>query len=527
MLLALATGGAGAGCNQIAGIRAIPAAAPDGGAADASPLPSSGIDARLALDAAAAGDAPASDGTTDGWSPASDGGRPPSICEDTPSPAPHLTYSAHWSGATEVIPTAAAYGQDGELVVVGRFRGEARFGPTFRLISAGGFDAFVVKFGPRGDQPLIPIWAMPLGGSGDDVAWGVAVDAQGSVLVAGSFSTSATFGAQTLESAGGKDGFLAKIRKDGTSVAWEHRFGGASDDEAVAVAVDAQGDLFATGLFSGSETFGGSEAHVTDPGDVDAFVLRLGQDGAHRWSGRIGSAVGADQGYSIATTPSGGVVVAGTFRDRLTWSFEAPGVPVNVTATGPDARVHSDAFVAELGGTGLLQGVWGFGGPKQDLGSAVAVDVDGAILLAGSFTERAPGGLEARGAMDGFVAKFGPDRKLAWARPFAGDAADEARAVAVDPAGDVLVTGKFHMSMQIGGATVTARGDDLFVAKLFGSCGKPAWAFATGGHGHGGLAAAVQPGRPPVAVASSRGNLVLGGREHPATRALGLLLLRF
>ncbi len=78
---------------------------------------------------------------------------------------------------------------------------------------------------------------MRQGGSGNDYCYGLAVDSDENVVVAGNFMGSAIIGGSTLVSAGGSDIFVAKYDRDGVPI-WGVRFGGTHLDGASAVAVD-------------------------------------------------------------------------------------------------------------------------------------------------------------------------------------------------------------------------------------------------------------------------------------------------
>ncbi|MCX6358080.1 MAG: hypothetical protein NT045_09470, partial [Candidatus Aureabacteria bacterium] len=60
------------------------------------------------------------------------------------------------------------------------------------------------------------VWAKRAGGTDWDEGCGIASLADGSVLVTGWFSGTATFGSDTLTSAGDRDMFIARYNPDGT-----------------------------------------------------------------------------------------------------------------------------------------------------------------------------------------------------------------------------------------------------------------------------------------------------------------------
>lgn len=119
---------------------------------------------------------------------------------------------------------------------------------------------------------------------------------------------------------------------------------------------------------------------------------------------------------------------------------------------------------------------------------AVAVDAAGATYLAGAFSRTRdfdPGPAEANltsaGFSDVFVAKYNADGSLAWARGLGGPNTEWARALTLDAAGNVYVTGEFRDTALFGSISLTAQGEaDVFAAKLDAS-GNVVWAARLGG----------------------------------------------
>ena len=99
----------------------------------------------------------------------------------------------------------------GNALVTGGFNGPARFAtsPTATTLTSasGKGDMFVAKFG-AGDGAAA--WVVRAGGSGNDESTDVTANAAGNVLVTGSFTSTASFGSQTLTGAG-TTAFLAML----------------------------------------------------------------------------------------------------------------------------------------------------------------------------------------------------------------------------------------------------------------------------------------------------------------------------
>ncbi len=92
-------------------------------------------------------------------------------------------------------------------------------------------------------------------------------------VVIGVFQGAVDFGGGSMNSAGGRDIFVAKLAGADGSHIWSRHFGSPYEDGGSAVALDASGNPIVTGNFLGMVDFGGgSVGHTTGR---DAFVLKL------------------------------------------------------------------------------------------------------------------------------------------------------------------------------------------------------------------------------------------------------------
>lgn len=126
----------------------------------------------------------------------------------------------------------------------------------------------------------------------------------------------------------------------------------------------------------------------------------------------------------------------------------------------------------------------------DDVVSGMARDAAGNLVMVGSFqgtVDFDPGAgsapLASAGGNDIFVAKYAADGTFMWARRAGGVSSDVATAVAVDNAGNVVVSGSFSQTADIGGSNLTSNGTtDAFLWKL-DSAGTTVWSRGFGGSG--------------------------------------------
>lgn len=144
--------------------------------------------------------------------------------------------------------------------------------PTY---AGGGYDAFLAKFNSSGQR----VWGTYYGGSGDDFFRGIAMDANGNILVAGdatSTSGIATAGSYQSTLAGGREAILVKFNQSGQRL-WGTYYGGALEDIAWPVEVDANGNLYIVGRTvstSGIATAGSFQT-TNAGGTYDGFIAKF------------------------------------------------------------------------------------------------------------------------------------------------------------------------------------------------------------------------------------------------------------
>lgn len=307
------------------------------------------------------------------------------------------------------------------------------------------------------------VWARGLGGPGRERASGVAPDRGGTVYAAGQIEGEATLGAARLVSAGA-DALVISLDRNG-QVAWAHALGGPGPDEARAVAILPEGDLFVVGSFSGTADFdpGPGRTELASAGGTDVFVLRLNPRGELVWVRRLGGPL-IDTGIDIAVDAKG-ISVAGSFQGDL-----------EAGASRLSSAGRSDGFVARLDPAGTPQWALRIGGPKDDEARSIVLEATGELWVAGSFEEKAgigaDGGalLESAGKSDGFLARLSPTGALLWSGRIGGKGEDAATAVAFS-AGGAWLTGHFTGTADFDpGPSVTSMASvgrtDAFVARL-------------------------------------------------------------
>jgi len=321
----------------------------------------------------------------------------PALPISTPNgTAPALLWKLGPDGATHWVRTFAASSaatvsavttrSDDSIVAAGRFSGTIELGATpgsHALTSAGGNDIFVVALDADGNF----LWCRQLGGSADQRVPTIATTPDDDVVLGGTFSGSASFddadNPVTLVSAGGIDGFIARLGVDG-SLRWAGNIGGTGDDAVRAIAVDIIGTIALAGSFSASADLdpSGGDGSASAHGMSDLFVELLDEAGEPIWTRTYGG-TGNDTAAAVAFG-SGSVYVGGAFSASL--NFDPDGAGHVVSASGAD-----DGYVMRLGRDGSFKHVVTFGGtglvPGSDNVAGLTIDSLGAVLATGGYAQ--------------------------------------------------------------------------------------------------------------------------------------------
>ncbi|MBP6633763.1 MAG: hypothetical protein KBG28_09660 [Kofleriaceae bacterium] len=385
------------------------------------------------------------------------------------------TGAARWAtslggGGSDYL-RAVALAPDGGAAVAGYFEQPFTAGALGEKSSAGDADAVVVRLGPDG----APRWVQTLGAKRADVGNGVAVGADGAVLLVGNFLDDVTVGDLVGKAAGSDDLFALALDPDGTP-RWLATAGGHDSDGGNAVAATPDGGWVMVGSFSGGAEVLGQ--HFTVVGGTDAWMIKLAKDGQLVWAKAFGGDA-ADTFNYVTVDQAGNILVAGTFSGKATF-----GGAELASAGGAD----TDVVVAKYDPTGAHLWSQRFGNQFNDAPGGVAVDPAGHVAVTGAFQQSivfGEGEYKSKGEADVFLVRLDPAGKLLWSRTFGSDRGDVGMGVGADAAGNVVVTGWFQGAADFGGGALrNLNGNqDVFVAK-YDPTGKVLWAQRVGDKDH-------------------------------------------
>lgn len=317
-------------------------------------------------------------------------------------------------------------------------------------------------------------WALSTSGAGPKQLGGVAVDPTGNVYITGSYEASATFGTSVLTSQGASDMFVAKVSSLG-QWSWALSGGGKAKDTGTAIDVDSQGNVFVSGAFYAIKErarFGTFQVLYKE----GLFLASLDPLGKFRWFRDI---VGVNTlAKSLCVSASGSIHLTGEFIQ---------GIGLDSVAYG--ASTDTDFFLFQIDSTGKAQrGAHGVGRREAlDRVEGVAQDSKGNLYVVGAFNGFLAFGsttlVNFQQESDLFVAKLSPSGTWLWVVKAGAQYEDVATAIAIDANDNIYVTGRaaYGFFGAVGFPSVDQKGD-LFVAKI-STQGKWEWVAREGGFG--------------------------------------------
>jgi hypothetical protein len=342
-------------------------------------------------------------------------------------------------------------------------------------------------------------WAKGFGGTVFDYPRSIAVNSAGDVFVTGDFEETADFGGGSLTSAGQGDIFLASYTAGGGYLS-SKRWGKDAMDQGRAVAVDASGNLYMCGKYSRAHDFGCGALPESIGSTI--FLVSFSPDGQCRWSKHF-------EGWAntlcedLVVDGSGNIYITGYFDSYATGSHNyAP----NFGGGSKTSNGDLDIFVASYTSDGAYRWANVYGGDNDDAAEAIAVSGDGAtVVVTGYFRETVDlgqGPVTADWYYDLFVMSFKSSGEQNWAKPFGGEGTDWGEAVALDPAGNVYVAGKFGSTVDFGGGSRKAVGETDIILASYTPDGVHRWSKAFGDSGQDW---------PSSVRVDGRGNVIMAG----------------
>ncbi len=227
---------------------------------------------------------------------------------------------------------------------------------------------------------------------------------------------------------------------------WGKSIGGTSFDESRSITIDAFGNTYTTGYFSGTVDFDPNSGiyNLTSTATDAIYISKLDAAGNFVWAKAIGGTPNSNFGNSIKVDANGNVYVTGFFSS--TADFD-PGIgTANLISNG-----IFDAFILKLDNNGDYMWAKNFGNTQYSRSNALEIDQQGNVLLTGYFVgtidfDPSPNvfNLNTNGIGDVFVLKLDAGGNFVWAKNVGGANFDIGNCITTDSNGNVYIVGDYE-----------------------------------------------------------------------------------
>jgi uncharacterized protein (TIGR03437 family) len=205
------------------------------------------------------------------------------------------------------------------------------------------YDLFVAKFSPSGD----PLWLTYLGGSSDESAGGIAVQPDGSIVVAGDTASGDFPWTDAGDRMSGRASFLASISADGKRLVWTRRLASSSPS----LAVDGAGRIWVAGTVTPDTVI--PLLHPFQAEQRFAYVYKRRTAGG-LWSAsfvnRKAQAVGVDPSNPLSVYAGGTGAIWRSSDGGETFAASAIDGAAQVNSLAVDVNAPSRVYAATTAG---------------------------------------------------------------------------------------------------------------------------------------------------------------------------------
>lgn len=351
---------------------------------------------------------------------------------------PTIVWSTYLGGPNQDNGYAMAIDPAGAVYLAGTTTGSyPTLTPAQASYGGGAEDVIVSKFSTSGTL----VYSTYLGGSGDDIGRGIAVDAIGNAYITGQ-TNSTNYPALNPAQAtlgGGYDAFVTKLGPTG-SLVYSTYLGGPNNEDSWGIAVDSTGSATIVGsAVAGFPTLNGYQS-TFGGGTGNGLVARFAPGGTLAYATYLGGN-GYDFLRGVAVDSSGAAYIAGNSS-----STNFPVVNALQSTLGGSGATNVVVVKMSTTGTPVYSTYLGTNG--NAFGHAIAVDSSGSAYIG---VQTTTGGIPlvnatqptfGGGTYDGGVVKLSPSgAQILYSTYLGGTTDDNINAIGVDNSGGLYVTG--------------------------------------------------------------------------------------
>jgi hypothetical protein len=315
----------------------------------------------------------------------------------------------------------------------------------FQTKLGGKKDAYIMKIDNAVSQILFSSY---IGGSQDDLPFGLSVDTSGNIYISGATSSPnypvvspilGTFGG------GSGDAFVTKISPQGTLI-YSTYLGGIGNDHSFDVTSDSDGNAYVVGYTTAALPNIVRAVYGTASDPEQAFLAKLSPDGSTLLAFLYIGGFGIDEAVRVVLDSNQNIIISG-----YTSAANFPVLNAIQPNNGGIANTFDIFLIKLLPDLSDIVFSTYIGSDGSESAPGLAVDTDDNIYLAGftsSFQFPVVNGINIgtsggnlHGDRDAYVMKLTPTGRILFSTYVGGSSSDGAVGIAVDAAKNIYVTG--------------------------------------------------------------------------------------
>lgn len=349
----------------------------------------------------------------------------------------------------------------GNIYAGGEFTGTVDFDPgsaIFNLTSTmevlapiPSTDVAITKLDANGNL----LWAKAIGGVSGEALRFIKIDSDSNIIIGGLFRETADFnpgtGVYNLTAQGTVDSFIIKLDTNGNFI-WAKRLGNENDTRLICAHLDNNANIYIAGTFIGlTDVNPGDGTYNLTPSPLDInnqqfsdiFILKLNEDGAFVWAGKIGGTL-SESCDALVTDNDGNVYISGVYMGSPDMD------PGNGELLFSTPNLTQAMYLMKLDTGGALLWANNIETTQSIDPNSIKLNSNNEIFVSGSYSGTAtfpsltnPVIITSAGGNDIFVTKFNSTGNALWARSMGGTEDDVANDIQVDDSGIIYITGSF------------------------------------------------------------------------------------
>tara|TARA_B110001452_G_C15236397_1_gene428063 strand:+ start:43 stop:3510 length:3468 start_codon:yes stop_codon:yes gene_type:complete len=347
-------------------------------------------------------------------------------------------------------------------------------------------------------------WSAAGGSQSNDEIYEMIFDSQGNVIVCGTIYQASYFGSIEVYTEGEGDILIAKLSTTGT---WEWAVSAGTAlyyDECRGVTIDSNDNVYGTGYFQGSVSFGDTTVETTG---FDGWIARVNSTGDFDWAMKFGG-FDVDVGWDIAADNYDNLYVTGYYQNET----EFAGTVLN-----SGNNENSRFFVAYFNTSSEF---WEWADDTTGTGNNVPYQVVVDPVTNDAYIAGYNTGIEVWGDSNftsspqstyaGYVVKYSDTGAFIWGQNTGGNQCFGTCGVyfnniVIHPDGGIVVGGNFlNTYKKQGGSIVNGQGDwDVLIIR-YDSNGTQLWTYHAGG---------LEDDRLQSLSVNAKGQVQFGGRH--------------